>query len=393
MKENQLEKYIKLAMEADRDGDYKSADKIDNLFKEASNPLQTNWRRFVNKLRGFGDETTRAKRQVQDLRRGPDTIDQMRKQPTYDEALELLKGDKNISGHNPMKLRSNNRIIDRIINALQPAYRQVLTKQKEFPKLYAKWKATYDAKVTELKQTHGFDDDQVDEWLKNNPKEREQLVSPLESELVQMRNAHVFFIDSAIDQVCKDYGITRSIDNIKQIKARIASEKSLRGMLYDNSYTTDSMIEEVLRSKTIPMDDYLHNMGPWKASMSPAVAGLLLFGAGVGVGSVGKGKSQDEAPKGLAASPIVGVLTNELIADRKKAKLFDTPIETMEKYLTRKKNNGSITSGITKKELYNMALIDLGEHVANNLIQYVMKTYGFTMPKNSSEKDFVINLF
>jgi hypothetical protein len=393
MKETQLHKYIKLAMEADIDGDYKSADEIDNFIKQAQNPLQTGWRSFVNRMRGMGDETGRARRQVRDLRRGPNTVDRMRSQPSYDEALGLLEDGKNISGHNPMVLRSNSTLTDRIINALQPTYRQVQTKQKELPELYEKWKAIYDAKIAELKTRNGLSDDQIDDWLDNNPRERENLVSPLESQLVRMRDAHATLIENAIDQVCSSYQIPRNMENLNQIKARIASDRQLRGMLYDNSFTTDSMIEQVLQNSTIPMRSYLNNMGPWKRSMSPAVTGLLFLGAGAVGGAALKGQSQPQSPKGLSASPFVGVLTNELLADRKKAKLFDTPIETMEKYIKRKKGNGSIKPGITKKELYNMALIDLGEHVANNLIQYVMDKYGFTIPKDSTEKDFVVNLF
>jgi len=393
MKETQLNKYIKLAMEADIDGDYKSADEIDNFIKQAQNPLQTGWRSFVNRMRGMGDETGRAKRQIRDLNRGPNTVDRMRSQPSYDKALGLLEDDKNISGHNPMVLRSNSTLTDRIINALQPTYRQVQTKQKEFPELYEKWKAIYDAKIAELKKKNGLSDDEINDWLDNNPLERENLVSPLESQLVRMRDAHVALIENAIDQVCSSYKIPRNMENLNQIKARIASDRQLKGMLYDNSFTTDSMIEQVLQNSTIPMRSYLNNMGPWKRSMSPAVTGLLFLGAGAVGGAALKGQSQPQAPKGLSASPFVGILTNELLADRKKAKLFDTPIETMEKYIKRKKDNGSIKPGITKKELYNMALIDLGEHVANNLIQYIMDKYGFTIPKDSTEKDFVVNLF
>jgi len=102
MEKNQLDIYIKLAMKADLDGDYKSADKIDNLIKEAQNPFQTGWRRFVDRMRGMGDETGRARRKVRDLRRGPNTVDRIRSQPSYDEALGLLEDDKNISGHNTM---------------------------------------------------------------------------------------------------------------------------------------------------------------------------------------------------------------------------------------------------------------------------------------------------
>lgn len=393
MKENQLHNYLKLAKEADLNGDYKSADKIDSFIKQAQNPVQTGWRAIVDRLRGVGDESARARRQIRDLRRGPSTVDRMRTQPSYDEALELLRNDKNISGHNPMVAKSNQTITDRIINALQPAFKQVMTKQKEFPDLYEKWEATFEAKKSELQSRLGLNDSEINDWLANNPRERELLVSPLESELVRMRNAHVSLIENAIDQVCSAYSIPRSSENERQIIARIASDRSLRGMLYDNSFTTDSMIEQVLRSRTIPMRSYLQNFGPIKRSMSPLVAAILFYGAARGGEAALTGKPQPQAPQAANTDKPVGVLTNELEADRKKAKLYDTPVETMEKYIKRKKDNGSIKPGITKKQLYNMAKIDLGEHVANSLIQYVMSTYGFSIDKNSTEEDFVINLF
>ena len=396
MQENELNKILRLAMQADLNGNYKSADEIDNFIKEAQNP-QTWFRNQVKRLRGLGDEGARARRQVRDLQRGPNTVDKMRSQPNYDEALSQLDDGRNISGQNPMVLRSNATLTDRIINSLQPTFRQVQTKQKEFPELYKKWKAFYDTKIQEIKKNNNLSDDEISDWLDSHPQERENLVSPLESELVRMRNAHAALIEDAIDQVCSAYQIPRNMESLNKIKARIASDKQLRGMLYDNSFTTDSMIEQVLQSNTIPMKSYLNNMGPWKRSMSPAVTGLLFLGAGAAAGSglkgAPKGKTPDKANTGGAALPAVGFLANELLADRKKAKLYDTPIEIIEKYIKRKKDVGAIKPGITTKgQLYDMAKIDLGEHIANNLIQYVVMEYGFTIPKNkTTEKEFVIN--
>ena len=147
MQENELNKILRLAMQADLNGNYKSADEIDNFIKEAQNP-QTWFRNQVKRLRGLGDEGARARRQVRDLQRGPNTVDKMRSQPTYDEALSQLDDGRNISGQNPMVLRSNATLTDRIINSLQPTFRQVQTKQKEFPELYKKWKAFYDTTIT-----------------------------------------------------------------------------------------------------------------------------------------------------------------------------------------------------------------------------------------------------
>lgn len=404
MQEKELETMLKLAMEADSKGNYKSADEIDDFIKKAQNPLQNWTRNQVRRLRGLGDEGARARRQIRNIERGPNTIDRMRSQPTFEEALGQLDDGRNISGHNPMKLRSNSAIVDRIINALQPTYRQIMTKMSEFPSLYREWETTYNRRKQELKTRFSFTDDELENYLQTHPEIRENLVGPLENQLVSMRNSHVDLINRTIDQVCEAYGITRSPENLNTIKARIASDRNLRGFLYDNSFTTDRMIEQVLTSGNIPIRSYLTGMGPWKRSMSPAVAGLLFFTAGAAGGAAltgmpkSKPKSKpDEKPdeKPLVnkspESPI-GKLENELAADRRGTGLFDTPIETIEKYLKRKKENGSIKSGITKQELYNMAKIDLGEHVANNLIQYVMSKYGFKMKNNALEKDFVINL-
>lgn len=405
MQEDNFDKFVKLAFEADLCGNYKSADKIDSLIKRAqSNPIQNMTRNFINRIRGFGDEGARARRQIRDLGRGPNTIDRMRSQPSYDELLKQLEGDKNISGHNPAVLRSNATFTDRIINALQPSYKQVMQRHTEFPRLYDEWKNTFNSRKSELQKRLGLKDDEFADYLRDNPSVRESLVGPLENELVAMRDAHVSLIDRTINEVCRVHGIERSPGNLNQIKARIGSDRNLRGMLYDNSFTTDSMIEDVLTSGTIPMKAYV-GFGPWKRSMSPAVAGLLFFSAGAAGGSAIKSlpdsKSKEKTlPKEQSKSQTVpqnqystGTLENELEADRKGTGMYDTPIETIEKYIKRKKQNGSIKPGITKKELYNMALIDLGEHTANNLIQYVMSTYGFKLKSDAKERDFELDLF
>lgn len=397
MQEKELETMLKLAMEADSKGNYKSADEIDNFIKEAQNPLQNWTRNQIRRLRGLGDESGRARRQIRNIERGPNTVDRMRSQPTFEEALGRLDDGRNISGHNPMKLRSNSAIVDRIINALQPTYRQIMTKRSEFPRLYREWETTYNRRMQELKTSLSFTDDELGDYLRTHPEMRENLVGPLENQLVSMRNSHVDLINRTIDQVCDAYDITRSPENLNVIKARIASDRNLRGFLYDNSFTTDRMIEQVLTSNNIPIRSYLTNMGPWKRSMSPAVAGLLFLSAGAAGGAALKGmpKSKPEVkplPSKSPESPI-GKLENELEADRRGTGLFDTPIATIEKYLKRKKENGSIKPGITKQELYNMAKIDLGEHIANNLIQYVMSKFGFKMKTNAPEKDFEVNLF
>ena len=129
---------------------------------------------------------------------------------------------------------------------------------------------------------------------------------------------------------------------------------------------------------------------PFLAQLAKSSLGAA---AGSGLKGAPKGKTPDKANTGGAALPAVGFLANELLADRKKAKLYDTPIEIIEKYIKRKKDVGAIKPGITTKgQLYDMAKIDLGEHIANNLIQYVVMEYGFTIPKNkTTEKEFVIN--
>ena len=78
---------------------------------------------------------------------------------------------------------------------------------------------------------------------------------------------------------------------------------------------------------------------------------------------------------------ILKEIDNELEADRRKLRQYDTPVADLEAYLNRKKAKGVYTQGkTTKKELYNMAIQEKGGHFANNLIQYVLKTYGLYAP-------------
>jgi hypothetical protein len=87
-------------------------------------------------------------------------------------------------------------------------------------------------------------------------------------------------------------------------------------------------------------------------------------------------------------------IDNELEADRRKARQFDTPIADLEAYLNRKKAKGVYTQGkTTKKELYNMAIQEKGAHFANNLIQYVLQKYGlFTPAGGGAEPDATIGV-
>lgn len=68
---------------------------------------------------------------------------------------------------------------------------------------------------------------------------------------------------------------------------------------------------------------------------------------------------------------------NELEADRKRAGQYRTPEPQLQAYLLGKNFKGVFHQGqTTKKELYNMALQERGEKFANDLIQYAIKNYG-----------------
>lgn len=415
MDRDELDIYLELAKEAETSGDYRTADKIDGMIREAQNPLQTWYRKTQDRIRGLGNESIRARNQIRDIDRGPNSVDRARKSPyTYDEALKVLEKDKKLPGQNEHVMRSNSRVIDRIINALQPTFAAVMTKSKEFPELYAAWSSKNEGKIVNLVETEIAR--RKDENLKKGLKPRDpgylsvdkaairaemnkagvfdNLVGNLENQLVAMRDNHAELIRRAIDEVEKTYGLDRTKpDDLNKIKARIASEPKLKGMLYDNAFTSEGMIDSVIKTGDIPIDKYLNNFGPIKRRMNPIVAGLIGAGVGGGIVSVLPGRDKI-VPVPVPAKQEALKIDNELEADRRKARQFDTPIADLEAYLNFKKSKGVYTQGkTTKKELYNMAIQEKGGHFANNLIQYVLQKYGLYTPAGGgAEPDATIGV-
>jgi predicted small metal-binding protein len=415
MDRDELDIYLELAQEAELAGDYRTADKIDGMIKEAQNPAQTLWRRTQERIRGVGNEAARARRQTVDINRGPNFVDRARKAPyTYNDALDVLERDGKLPGQNANVLRSNARLIDRVINALQPTFSNVMTKAKEFPELYNAWQSLNESKIKNLVDAEiarrttanagksprdpgylSVNRTNVTRDLRSTGA-FENLVGNLENQLVAMRDNHAELIRNAIDEVERTYGLDRTKPgDINKIKARIASEPKLKGMLYDNAFTTEGMIDQVIATGDIPIKRYLTDFGPIKRRMSPAVAALL-FGGGVGgITTILRPKGEDKVVYvPVPGKPEALKIDNELEADRRKARQFDTPIADLEAYLNRKKAKGVYTQGkTTKKELYNMAIQEKGAHFANNLIQYVLQKYGlFTPAGGGAEPDATIGV-
>lgn len=415
MDREEIEIYLELAKEAETSGDYRTADKIDSMIREAQNPFQTAYRATQERLRNFGNEAARARRQTVDIDRGPNLVDRSRRSPyTYNDALDVLEREGRLPGQNANVLRSNARLIDRIINALQPTFANVMTKAKEFPELYDAWKRLNEEKITKLvddeiakRQTNNAGLKRGDPgYMSTNRRDVtsqmraagqfDNLVGNLENQLVAMRDNHAELIRRAIDEVERAYGLDRTNPNhMNQIKARMASDRRLRGLLYDNAFTTDSMVDQVIRTDNIPIQRYLTEFGPIKRRMSPLVAGLLFGGLGVGGTLLIRGKDREKiVPVPVPAKPEALKIDNELEADRRKLRQFDTPIADLEAYLNFKKSKGVYTQGkTTKKELYNMAIQEKGAHFANNLIQYVLQKYGLYTPAGGgAEPDATIGV-
>lgn len=415
MDRDELDIYLELAQEAELAGDFRTADKIDSMIREAQNPIQTLFRRTQERLRNVGNEAARARRQTVDINRGPNFVDRARKAPyTYNDALDVLERDGKLPGQNANVLRSNARLIDRVINALQPTFSNVMTKAKEFPELYNAWqslneskiKNLVDAEITRRTTANAGKNPRDPGYLSVNRTNVtrdlrstgafENLVGNLENQLVAMRDNHAELIRNAIDEVERTYGLDRTKPgDINKIKARIASEPKLKGMLYDNAFTTEGMIDQVIATGDIPIKRYLTDFGPIKRRMSPAVAALL-FGGGVGgITTILRPKGEDKVVYvPVPGKPEALKIDNELEADRRKLRQFDTPIADLEAYLNRKKAKGVYTQGkTTKKELYNMAIQEKGAHFANNLIQYVLQKYGlFTPAGGGAEPDATIGV-
>jgi hypothetical protein len=426
MDRDELDIYLELAKEAETSGDYRTADKIDGMIREAQFGLMERLRRRLRNTK-LPSERRELERQIRQTTNGPSFVDRfMRRQPSFTDAKTMADAGQNISGGFEKKnLNMDKSLLGRLRNAFQSVYSQEMKLRDQFPRAFEAWhadilrqKGEQIADEIAKRQQHN---DALSAWRAANPgkgataangwvspvpafgsRNNTYSLSPSTVEsaivlryiddpgnpLVTLRDAHVDTISRAIS-LANAAGHTAPND----VLAFIASDRQTRGFLYDNSSITDGMIKEVISSGTLSMREFCNNYKAFKKRMPPATSAILGAIGGGTLVSVLPGREKI-VPVPVPAKQEALKIDNELEADRRKARQFDTPIADLEAYLNFKKSKGVYTQGkTTKKELYNMAIQEKGGHFANNLIQYVLQKYGLYTPAGGgAEPDATIGV-
>jgi tryptophan 2,3-dioxygenase len=425
MDRDELDIYLELAKEAETSGDYKTADKIDGMMREAESTSEWFRRRLRNTK--LPNERRELERQIRQTTNGPSFVDRfMRRQPSFTDAQATIDANQNISGGFEEKnLNMDKSLLGRLRNAFQSVYSQEMKLRDQFPQAFEAWEADIrrqvETQITDEIAKRTQHNDALAAW-RADPANRDSKgrakpataingwVSPVPaygsynksyeltpttvedyltikkmlSKIDDPNNPLVTLRDAHLDTIQRAIGLARAAGHSteRDILAFIASDRQLRGFLYDNSSITDGMVKEVIRTNSLPMFKFCNNYKAFKKRMSPGAAWLIGAIVGGGITTIFKPKGEDKVVYvPVPGKPEALKIDNELEADRRKLRQFDTPIADLEAYLNFKKTKGVYTQGkTTKKELYNMAIQEKGGHFANNLIQYVLQKYGLYTP-------------
>ena len=432
MDRDELDIYLELANEAETAGDYRTADKIDGMIREAQFGIMERLRRRLRNTK-LPNERRELERQIRQTTNGPSFVDRfMRRQPSFTDAQATIDAKQNISGGFEKKnLNMDKSLLGRLRNAFQSVYSQEMKLRDQFPRAFEAWEADIQRQVqTQIadeiaKRTQhndalaawraanrGKGATAANGWVspvpaygsKNNtfnlsPTTVEEYLTrkSMLSKIDDPNNPLVTLRDAHLDTIQRAIGLARAAGHSteRDILAFIASDRQLRGFLYDNSSITDGMVKEVIRTNSLPMSEFCNNYKAFKKRMSPGAAWLIGAAVAGGVTTILRPKGEDKVVYvPVPGKPEALKIDNELEADRRKARQFDTPIADLEAYLNFKKSKGVYTQGkTTKKELYNMALQEKGGHFANNLIQYVLQKYGLYTPAGGgAEPDAAIGV-
>lgn len=419
MDRDELDIYLELAKEAETSGDYRTADKIDGMIREAQYGLTERLRRRLRNTK-LPNERRELERQIRQTTNGPSFVDRfMRRQPSFTDAQATIDAKQNISGGFEEKnLNMDKSLLGRLRNAFQSVYSQEIQLRDQFPQAFEAWDADIrrqvETQITDEIAKRTQHNDALAAWRTANPGKpataKNGWVSPVPaygsynkpyeltpttvedyltikkmlSKIDDPNNPLVTLRDAHLDTIQRAIGLARAAGHSteRDILAFIASDRQLRGFLYDNSSITDGMVKEVIRTNSLPMSKFCNNYKAFKKRMSPGAASLIGAIVGGGITTIFKPKGEDKVVYvPVPGKPEALKIDNELEADRRKLRQFDTPIADLEAYLNFKKTKGVYTQGkTTKKELYNMAIQEKGGHFANNLIQYVLQKYGLYTP-------------
>ena len=413
MDRDELEIYLELAKEAEAAGDYKTADKIDGMIKTSAfdkNRLPVWAQNFINGARTPAERASRL-REILDgissrgrsnflndlgyarrLRRKRDLrTDQL----SGEQTAPAMRGE--VGGKGSFRSKVNNLFFTRGKAFFEPLSQRF---KDDVDDILPRMQAAIDAEVTRLRgiPAHaGLSDDALKTLALQSPTVSRfirSLRTPMSNLLHRTQMELKRKIEEAARLITSDpvtrteLGLTGAFNpgDLSMVNIGRVISARYEKFLGPNSEITDEMFKRfwdsgtltngVFRGGRIDPTYFFTKQGGGKLMPTGLSYIIPAMFAGGAIVKVIDPPGPKPGPDVVPVAPTKTKLTNEL-AQRHRAGLYDIPESTLQAYLDLKKTKGQFTSGVTtKRQIYDLAYLEKGEHFANNFIQWLANKGG-----------------
>lgn len=413
MDKDELDIYLEIAKEAEISGDYRTADKIDNMIRTSGfdrNKLPAWAKNFIEGARTPAERATRLRQILDGIRhRGTSNfindlgfarrLRRNRGLPadeiSHEKSATLVRGDVGDIGS------TRSKITDLLFTRGKATYESLQTRFKE--EVDAILPGIETAIETEIRRLRSLHPGATDDALRTMALQSStvtmylrRLRTPMAALLHRTQQELKRKIEEAADLIQNDPVTRRELrltgpfnaatdinaTNIARvINARypkfLGAGSEISGEMFSRFYRSGSLNNGVFTGGRIDPTYFFTKQGG--AKLLPTGLSYIIPAMFAG-GTIVKIIDPPGPKPGPDVPPVGGNVvknTNELAADRIPAGQFRTPITQLQAYILGKQFRGAFHPGkTTKKELYNMAIQERGEAFANDLIQYAIKTYG-----------------
>ena len=412
MDRDELEIYLELAKEAEAAGDYKTADKIDGMIKTSAfdkNRLPVWAQNFINGARTPAERASRLKEILDGISsRGrsnflKDLGFARRLRRKRNLRTDQLSGEQTspamraeVGGAGSIRSKINNLFFTRGKAFFEPLSQRF---KEEVDDILPRMQAAIDAEVTRLRAvTPGLTDEAYRLQALRSPTVSafiRSLRTPMSNLLTRTQKELKRKIEEAANLIQHDPVTRRELrltgpflaaDLTPANIGRVISSRYEK-FLGPSSEISDEMFMRFFRSGSfnasgafmggrIDPEYFFTKQGGAKLLPTGLSYIIPAMFAGGAIVKVIDPPGPKPGPDVVPVAPTKTKLTNEL-AQRHRAGLYDIPESTLQAYLDLKKTKGQFTSGVTtKRQIYDLAYLEKGEHFANNFIQWLANKGG-----------------
>jgi hypothetical protein len=415
MDKDELDIYLEIAKEAEISGDYRTADKIDNMIRTSGfdrNKLPAWAKNFIEGARTPAERATRLRQILDGIRhRGTSNfINDLgyarrlrRKRGLPADELSHEKSSPAVRGDVGDLGSTRSKITNLFFTRGKATYESLQTRFKEeVDAILPDIQRAIDNEIARLKTipaNRGLSDDQLKTMALQSSTVTmfiRRLRTPMAALLHRTQQELKRKIEEAADLIQNDPVTRRELRLTGPFNARtdinaanigrvisaryekfLGPGSEISGEMFDRFYSSGRLVNGVFTGGRIDPTYFFTKQGG--AKLLPTGLSYIIPAMFAG-GTIVKIIDPPGPKPGPDVPPVGGNVvknTNELAADRIPAGQFRTPITQLQAYILGKQFRGAFHPGkTTKKELYNMAIQERGEAFANDLIQYAIKTYG-----------------